>query len=577
MVCSSFNRVSHILGSLIATLAISACSVMPEPFSVDEIHTITAEDRALINAAQKPLANLLSLEEAMARAVKYNLENRMEIMRTALAHRNFDMVKMDMLPLLTAQAGITDRANWDASRSYNVSTGSETDEYTTSSEKDNITADGRLVWNVLDFGVSYLQAKQEGYRYITGDLERRQTIAKLLDQVRSKFWRAAAMQKIQTELSSLQVEVERTLENLKQVRRESLRPPRQVLEDIRALAEIGQQLEEMRQTADLAIIELGALINEPFDTPLTLFVSADLPDIPDIPGDFENMELIALTNSTEYITEMYNAKIDQLESRKALLRLLPGLEFSYSMNYNTNRYLYNKSWTEAGAKVSYDIFRLLAAEEVTAHNDAREGMALNRRLMTNVAIVTKIHLAWQDFQNARQRYGLSEFIGQIDAEISDLTDRAKTNKKVSGVEKIKTDARAMRSLMGRMQAYVDAQSYYGSFLLSLGLNPVPDTYQDMTLEELTAFLKGFYERVDSGDIDVLSHQPHSEDLAPTLPLTDAPSQPSPPGFGNNEPPTTATAPIEPVTPAGEGASLDDPKFPALVKQVAGFFLDLFKG
>ncbi|MBL4615457.1 MAG: TolC family protein [Magnetovibrio sp.] len=501
------------LSGVIGAVLLSACSVMPAAFERAEIQETAVQDLALVAASQDPLDDILTLEGAMARAIKYNLENRLQLMRTSLAGRNFEMVKMDMLPLLNASAGHTSRNNYDASRSYNVTQGTETTDYTTSSERKHSTFDARLVWSVLDFGVSYLAAKQEGYRFLVDDLTRKKTIITLLEQVRTQFWRAATMQKIRRELENLLVDAERTFTNLQKVRADALSPRRQVLEDIRTLAEIVQQLEKMHQIADLATIELGALINEPFDKPVSVLAPAQLPMVPDFKMDLEKMELIALMNSTDYVSEMYNVKIDQMESRKALLRLLPGLEFSYGFNYDNNRYLYNNSWTEAGVRVSYNVFQLLAADEIMAHNDAREQVALNRRLMTNVATLTKTHLSWQNYQNARKRYERSEYIGDIDAQIADLTGMARASKKVSGVEKIKTDARAMRSLMGRMQSYVDVQSSYGSFLMTLGVNPVPKNYQQLDLKQLSEAMHSFSIGVDSEALQKLTLNSPGEPVA----------------------------------------------------------------
>lgn len=479
------------LAGVSAVFVLSACSVTPDFMDMPEITQNAKEDTALLAHAQQPIQGVLTLEEAMARAIKYNLENRMELMRAAMAQRNFEMVKMDMLPLLTLSANNSVRNNFDLSRSYNVTQGTETNDYTTSSEKRHFQADGRLVWNVLDFGASYLTAKQEGYRYIVGDLNRNNTILKVLEQVRSQFWRAATMQKISEKLDEVLADAEGALQRLKAIRKDALRPPRQVLEDIRALAEIVQQLEEMKQTAELSKIELAKLINEPFGTSFKLFVPDNLPHIPSLDLSINDLELLALSNSAEYISEMYNVKIDQLESRKALVRLLPGLEFSYNHNYDTNRYLKNRTWEEVGLRVSYDIFRLLAADEVMDHNEAREHLATNRRLMSNMATVAKLHLAWQQYQDAMKRYELSEFIGEIDDEISALTNVQRSSKTMSGLEQIRTEARTMRSLMARMLAYVEAQSNYGAFLTSLGINPVPSNYQQLALEDLSRGLKTY--------------------------------------------------------------------------------------
>lgn len=54
---------------------------------------------------QEPLNGPLTLHQAMARAVKYNLEGRLKIMEEALAKRQLDLASFDMLPRMALSAG----------------------------------------------------------------------------------------------------------------------------------------------------------------------------------------------------------------------------------------------------------------------------------------------------------------------------------------------------------------------------------------------------------------------------------------------------------------------------------------
>lgn len=484
---------------LIVSLFLAGCEVLPDAYLRNDIQTAAKYDQGLILASQEALTGPISLSEAMARAVKYNLENRMELMRTAVASRNFELVKMDMMPVLAANAGLSNRSNYDASRSYNVTDGTDSYSYSTSNEHTQKTIDGRFVWNILDFGVSYMQAKQESDRHLISELGRKKIMLTLLEQVRTRFWMAATLQQVSGELNALLGRTKTSLEKLKKIREEKLRAPLDALQEIRILVEIVQQLEEMQQTISLAEIDLASLINVPPGSSLVLAMEDKAPVLEAPNLDIVAMEILALSNSSDYVGELYNARIDQLESRKALVRLLPGLEFSYGLNYDSNRYLYSNTWGEAGLKLSFNIFRLLALDKIQDHNEARENLALSRRLTTNMAIVTKLHLAWQKYQNAIKRYELANYLGDVDAEIANLTANARSNKAGSGTEQIKNDARAMRSKMGRLQTYADAQGTYGTFLFSLGLNPVPKNYQSLSVASLSPILDDAFVKWGKGD------------------------------------------------------------------------------
>ncbi|WP_169734494.1 TolC family protein [Cobetia crustatorum] len=279
----------------------------------------------------------LDLNHAMARALKYNLDNRVKLMEQALAEQSFNLAKMDMLPVLAANAGFTSRSNEDASSSENVRTGVQSLAQSTSVDKDRSNADLRLSWNVLDFGVSYLKAKQESDRFLIVKSARRDIMAKLLQQTRSAYWKAAVTQKLKPRIDVLLIDTEKALGQLEEIQREKLRAPLDVLQEQRQLLSIMRNLKSLQRSVETSQIELASLINQSPNAEIPLESPSELPALPPLPSnDLDVLERVALANSGEYIGQLYNARIAQREARKSMLRLLPGLEFSYSANYDSN-------------------------------------------------------------------------------------------------------------------------------------------------------------------------------------------------------------------------------------------------
>src|SRR5690606_29006486 len=110
---------------------------------------------------QPPASAPVTLEEAMARALKYNLDNRLKMMEQALAHHQLDIANFNLLPQLTANAGYVTRDNRYGSSSQDLATGQQSLVPSTSLDKTYRTADLSFSWNILDFGVSYYQAHQQ--------------------------------------------------------------------------------------------------------------------------------------------------------------------------------------------------------------------------------------------------------------------------------------------------------------------------------------------------------------------------------------------------------------------------------
>lgn len=495
--------------TFISLAALSGCSVTPERLDANTVLDAALEDRALIARSQEPIEGRLTLHEAMARALKYNLEHRVRLMETALANSNFELAKMDMAPLLQLGAGVNHRSNRNGSSSEDYYTREESLRDSVSEDQTLRTADVRFAWNALDFGVSYLQAKQEANRLLITERNRRKVMLQLMQRVRAAYWRAAVMQHISGSVNTMMADANSALDNLRKVRAEQLRAPLMTLRDYRALLAVVQQLQQMQQSVNAAQVELAMLINMPPGTALELDVADAFPTLPEVQEDLAALELVALQNSGEYVSELYNLRNDQLEARKAFLRLLPSLEFSYGLNYSSNSFLVNDHWQRAGIQVSWDIMRLLSKDKFDAQTEARDDLALARRLVVNMGVVAQTHLSWQEYQNTLARLSRASEMDDIDQEIARLTLHAGASRALDGAQGIQSRAKALNSNLGRMIAYAEAQEAFGTLLQSLGLNPVPDDYGMHSVDELAAKLKeqmGLWDqgRLPAGAPEVIS-------------------------------------------------------------------------
>ena len=156
------NKSQKLFSVSLLALAISGCAVTSQPIERSASEQRAQSDLHSMFKDQEPLSGPLTLHEAMARAVKYNLEGRLKVMEEALAQRQVDLATFDMLPRMALSAGYAGRDNISASSSESVQTGTQSLEPSTSQDRNRQVADLTMVWNVLDFGVSYISAKQQG-------------------------------------------------------------------------------------------------------------------------------------------------------------------------------------------------------------------------------------------------------------------------------------------------------------------------------------------------------------------------------------------------------------------------------
>jgi hypothetical protein len=100
--------------------SLAGCAVSPTPLGEVEIGSKAADQLSRVTAGQEPVVGAIDLYEAMARALKYNLDHRVEVMDAALRMRELDLSHYSLLPTVVANSGYAARDNFAASSSYNI-------------------------------------------------------------------------------------------------------------------------------------------------------------------------------------------------------------------------------------------------------------------------------------------------------------------------------------------------------------------------------------------------------------------------------------------------------------------------
>ena len=166
----------------------SGCAVQPTPIAENDFKQGLAGDRATELGMAELVVAPLTIEEAVARALKYNLERRVRMLEEAVALGQVEAGRFDLLPRLMAQAGYRHRSEELISRSKDSVTGlpSLANPFI-SSDRTSGFGDLGLTWSVLDFGTSYFNARQNADRVMIAAERRRRAMHQLMQEVRSVF------------------------------------------------------------------------------------------------------------------------------------------------------------------------------------------------------------------------------------------------------------------------------------------------------------------------------------------------------------------------------------------------------
>jgi len=482
------SRAFPVLATL-TMLALTGCAVSPAPMSLRDRQATLQADRQNMFGHQEPLSGPVSLQEAMARALKYNLDYRVKLMEEAMAQRQLDLSSLDMLPKLAVAAGYTARNKDNASSSQNVVTGEQSLVPSISSEKRSSTADLSLSWNVLDFGVSYYTAQQQSDRVLILQQRKRKVAQQLIQQVREAWWQAVGAQQLEDRIDTLLAETNRALDDARQVEKLKLRAPLEMLNYRRQLLDVIRQMGMVRNALAQAKPRLASIMNVPPGTDFKVAVPKDLPS-PELGIKLDQMEEMALLGRPELNEARYNERINVIETRKAIAKLLPGLEFSVGQHYDSNKFLVNNSWSDAGLRVSWNLLNLFSAGPITKAADAQLQVAQAQRMALNMAVLTQVHVAYLDLQGKSRQFAQEQELNDVEQRIYQQNRNA-TDSGVQGrLPAILADANAVFSTLRLYQSYGDLQNAYGQMASSLGLDALPEKTSSYELPALTAAFQG---------------------------------------------------------------------------------------
>jgi outer membrane protein TolC len=471
----------------VLALAVGGCAVTSQPIDRSVSEQRAQQDLATMFKDQEPLSGPLTLHEAMARAVKYNLEARLKVMEEAMAQRQVDLATFDMLPRMALSAGYAGRNNVSASSSQSIETGTQSLEPSTSQDRDRGVADLTMVWNVLDFGVSYVSAKQQGDQRLIVQERRRKVMHTIIQDVRSAYWRAVAADRLLTQIDSLMARVAQARDNSQRLSEQRIGDPIQALSYQRALIEATRQLEEQRRALSLAKTELATLINLPLGTQVELAPDAGY-QMPELKVALDTLEQEALASRPELREQDYQARISAAETRKAMLRLLPGLEFSAGGHYDSNSFLVNQSWADYGVKVTWNLFNVLSAPAAIDVAKAGQEVVDARRQAMSMAILAQLHVANANFREAQRQFQTSQQLAGLDGQIVEQLRNRYQAQGIGELELIQGELNTLQADLRRDLAYAELRNSYGQLFASVGLDPLPESVASDSVADIAAAL-----------------------------------------------------------------------------------------
>ena len=408
-----------------------------------------------------------------------------------------DRATVDMLPQLVVNAGVASRNNFSGSNSQELlgstSLGDESLVQSTSSDRDIFDADLALSWDVLDFGVSYVRANQKADAILVANERKRKIANRIIEDVRTAYWRAASAQRLVEKLTSLESEISNALTEADDRYRKRQTSPLAALTYKRELLDIQSTIQSMQNELFAAKRQLAALMNVNPKTDFTIWLAPRGPEDTVIQFDSEKMVNAALLYRPELRELNYEQRISEKEATVALLQLLPNLRLFGGINYNSNDFLVNNDWANIGARATWNIFELFRYPHTKRVNAAEKELLNQRALALTMAVVTQVHVSVSRFEIARRKLATQRSYYDVNMNILEQTEAGYKTRKVSQQNFVREK---MNSIVAEAKfdiARADLENAYANIYASVG----QDTFGkidvlESTVADLAKHLQGHW-------------------------------------------------------------------------------------
>lgn len=492
------------LAILAAALMLAGCTITPKLATQEEVRERVKSDTDRMYVNQAPISAPVSLEEAIARTLKYNLDYRLKKMESALALGLTDYASYDTLPKLLASAGYRTRSNQSGGTSIGILDGVQSLRPSTSEERSHTLAGAEFSWNLLDFGVSYYRARQQSDQFLIAEERRRKVVQNMVQDVRAAYWRALGAQRLSAQTKDILERAQLALARSREAETQRVISPVQALNYQRALLDAISFLNQRRQDLEFASSELAALMNV---EPGVTFTVAETTEarLPAPPNDLRKLEEMALVQRPELREEDFKKRISADETRKQLLGMLPGISFDAGLQYDSNQLLNSNRWAQGGVRISWNLLQLVALPSLKSTQEQQARTDEARRMALSMAVMTQLRVGVERYRLAVEDFRLADTAAQVDKRMADYTRAAVTARLESELEAIRTQARAVLGSFQRANTYASAQIAFGRLYNTLGFDPLPDDFDSNDLSVLTERVRAHLKATEQDTLKMTSN------------------------------------------------------------------------
>ncbi len=461
---------------LLSAMLFSGCTSQYRVDLVKQRRDNLAEELKLIQVRETmSFPDPLTLDDVIKIGTQNNLEMRISRIMADIEKDNALAEKLNMLPQLSLSGNLGYRNSYNISKYQDVNTGQEYLGSSTNQEKATKLMNIDLSWNILDFGLSYLRARQAVMGTEIKRMERIRQSQKLAVELSAAYWRAVLTVKDLERVKAIEAEATEY-----KTRAEALVAQKRL--DPFIAKGIEKQVSDLSITSNNLQAEITAVKIELAKlmglSPVTRFelsgessAEAYLENMPDSSKvDPRKLEIVSLNHRPELFSADLEEKVRQDEARSVLVSMFPGIRLSASQNFDYNSFLLNTTWSSVGVSVAENILALPSKYMSWKAKDKTVSMVKAQRLMLTAGIIAQVHMAFHDYRTKEKQFRLYHNAWLIS---EDLLNMSRERNKLGTVTDVQITQRMMETVVSKLQrdrSLTDVMNAYNMLLVTLGLN-----------------------------------------------------------------------------------------------------------
>src|SRR6185312_2681851 len=249
-----------------------------------------------------------------------------------------------------------------------------------------------------------VRAQQAADNVMIAEEEKRRIAVRLVQEVRSAYWRAVSAERVLPRIQHLNESVAKALDSAQLIVDRKLQAPLTPLTYQRDLLNTQREVRRLFREFATAKTQLASMMGVPPGTPFDLVIPPSATAVPAINLDSQKMEEQALLLRPELRAIDYKKRINAKEVKAVFLEFFPSFKVSFGGYYNSNSLLFYQNWLTYAAQVSWNLLSVFRTPAKLKAIEANGQMLDAQSLALSLSILTEVHVGAAQFVHTKEEY-----------------------------------------------------------------------------------------------------------------------------------------------------------------------------